>query len=331
MTRISIILPAYNAESTLRKTIEDILLQTYSDYELIIVDDGSTDNTAAICDDYMSNDSKIIVIHQKNGGLSNARNNGVNAAGGELITFIDSDDRIDKKYLELLINAYEKTGATFISGQVDRIQENVEYIAPVYNNGDVLVVSQKKALQLLGLGEIPVGSWCKLAKKEQCLKNPFLEGKYYEDLSNTYKMIMENELIALVKAPIYHYTMRGGSITGRRTTTKKQCLDYYEAINLCEGTIVKKFPDIKSDVDVLKIRDCLSLFLSINRCSNIDKELLDIKSDIYCWIRKNWISVVRNNNTPLELKLRVLLFSMSTKLYSFLYYIAAYFKGKNFR
>ena len=103
MPQISVIIPAYNAEDTIKKTVKDVLTQTYKDFELIIVNDGSTDSTQEICEKIEKKDSRVKVFNQKNGGLSNARNNGIKLATGNYITLIDADDRVELYYLEYLI------------------------------------------------------------------------------------------------------------------------------------------------------------------------------------------------------------------------------------
>lgn len=331
MPLVSVIVPAYNAEDTIQKTINDILSQTYENYELIIVDDGSVDKTSSICDEYCAKYSNVRVIHQLNGGPSIARNNGIKEAKGDYVTFVDSDDRIDSRYLELLVKTLIKSDATLVVGQIDRIKEKQELFFPVDYSPETVVLSQKESLKALGLGTISVGPVCKLIKKEHCLKHPFLEGKYYEDLSNTYRIILENDVIALIKQPLYHYSMRGGSITGRKKTTKKQCLDYYEAILLCEGTVVKHYPDLRNDAAILKARDYLSLYLTINRCDCIDDQLDNIRSIVVRWIKESWRIVVSNTEAPVELRMRIALFAISPSLYSFVYYIAASIKGKRIK
>lgn len=103
---VSIIVPVYNVEKVLHYCIESILNQTYNDFELILVDDGSTDNSGTICDDYSARDSRVSVVHTKNGGVSKARNTGIEMAQGEFLCFIDSDDYIAEEYLEKLFNTF---------------------------------------------------------------------------------------------------------------------------------------------------------------------------------------------------------------------------------
>ena len=324
---VSVIVPAYNAEDTLSKTVEDILAQTYTDYELILVDDGSTDRTPAICDTFAAKDARIRVLHQKNGGMSNARNNGTKAAKGRYISYIDSDDRVDCRYLEYLVRALEETGAAFAAGQFDRAREAQGEFQPA---GAFCVqrLSQQEALSAMGVGALPVGPWCKLGRKELYLHNAFWEGKIYEDLSSTYRILMQHEAVALVPLPLYHYVMRGGSITGRKTPTRQQCKDYYEAILSCWDGVVSKYPELKYDAAVLRARDSISLCLTIERCKEKDSELETMAHEAESWVKKHWIGVFGNRKAPLEFRLRLMLFGISPRLYQTVYYLGIRVKGK---
>ena len=324
---VSIIVPAYNAEDTLSKTVEDILAQTFADYELILVDDGATDKTPALCDMLAAKDVRIRVLHQVNGGMSNARNNGTLAAKGQYISYVDSDDRVDSHYLEYLVRAIQETGADFAAGQFDRAREAQDSFTPV-GTFCVQNLSQREALSAMGVGTLPVGPWCKLGRKEIYLHNAFFEGKIYEDLSSTYRILMQHEAVALVPLPLYHYVMRGGSITGRKVPTCQQCIDYYEAIRSCWDGVVSKYPELKSDAAVLRARDSISLCLTIDRCKEKSPELESIADEAESWVKKHWVKVFRNRKAPLEFRLRLMLFEFSPRLYQTIYYLGIRFKGK---
>ena len=115
MPKISVIVPVYNVEKYLRRCVDSILSQTFSDFELILVDDGSPDGRPGICDDYKESDDRVRVIHKKNGGVSSARNAGLEEARGEWIAFIDSDDWVCRKYLDILFKACVENNVLFSS------------------------------------------------------------------------------------------------------------------------------------------------------------------------------------------------------------------------
>ncbi len=325
---VSIVVPAYNAEDTLKNTVEDILSQTFNDFELILVNDGSTDKTEIICREYSDKDNRIVVLSQKNGGLSNARNNGTKIAKGQYITYIDADDRVESYYLEYLIRALKENDVDMVCGRTNRVKEgdsdilkNETYRAEVFNKKEAVC-------EMLTGKKITVGPCNRLVPRAWYIENPFLEGKKYEDLSNSYKLHLKASSVAFVDANIYHYVMRGGSITGSKIIKSQQCMDYYEAINMCVKGVLKEFPDIIDDVSVLKARDYMSLYLNINRCSEKNEKLRIMESVVLKWIKKYWKYAFKNKKAPINVRLRLLLFRINPLLYRMFYYVGIRIKGK---
>ena len=328
MLTVSIVVPAYNAASTLRKTVGDIQAQTWRDFELIIVDDGSEDDTPSMADEIAASDPRVRVIHQQNRGLSIARNIGTQAAKGSHVLYLDSDDRIEPCCLEYLVRGLDESRADISCGLVDRVREDYELSGAAAPFG-FEVFDQKEAMSEMITGrKLMVGTWCRLVPRAWLLEQPFLDNKYYEDLRNTYRVNLMAGKIALVNCVLYHYVMRGGSITGRRQTTRKQCLDYYEAVNLCVDGTLAAYPELEGDAAVLKMRDYMSLCLSIHRCAERDARLDEIEREILAWMRNNWRCAARNAKAPRNVRLRSLLFGVSPWLYEKLYYIGIRVKGK---
>ena len=116
MPYISVIVPVYNAESTLKKCIDSILVQDFTDFEVILIDDGSQDESLQICEDFAKKDNRVIVVHKENGGVSSARNYGLEIAKGKWVTFIDSDDYVDDELLEKVNDAIEKNAGVDVVG-----------------------------------------------------------------------------------------------------------------------------------------------------------------------------------------------------------------------
>lgn len=231
MPFVSVIVPAFNTEVTIEKIIRDILAQSYEDFELIIVDDGSTDTTPQLCDEAAERDLRIHVLHQKNSGQARARNNGVNIACGDYITFIDSDDRVEPYYLEYLVKAIQQDQVDIACGGVDRVREGYE-LNPSVACFRLEYFDRKTALQeMLTDKKIGVGPCCRLVRREWQLENPFIDNTLYEDLSNTYKTYLLAERVAFVDAYLYHYVMRGGSIL------KQLCLFPLQLYFCCAATL----------------------------------------------------------------------------------------------
>ncbi len=208
---ISIIVPAYNEERYLEKCLDSLLSQTYTDFELILVDDGSTDKTAEICDEYRDKDPRIHVIHQSNGGLSNARNTGIKASKGEYLTFVDSDDWADKKLLAVLWEGIEK-GATVSACGFYTVRN--ERAKPWRSfDGEYRVVSAEDAVKdMMYTKSIDTSAWAKLFHRSCFEQILFPQGHLYEEVATTYRLFLTQEKIAITTNPLYYYVKHSGSI-----------------------------------------------------------------------------------------------------------------------
>ena len=212
---ISIIVPIYKVEPYLRRCLDSIINQTYKNLEIILVDDGSPDNCPQICDEYATKDKRIIVIHKENGGLSDARNVGLDICKGEYISFVDSDDWIDKKYIEVLLDLAKKENADIAIGE--NIQTNGVCNKPK-NISKIQVFSSKDALNhLFSLNHIAfITSWGKLYKTELFFNLNFPIGKFHEDEFTTYILFYRSAKIAYTSEVLYYYFRHTNSITGSR-------------------------------------------------------------------------------------------------------------------
>mgnify|MGYP004636798191 CR=1 FL=1 len=238
---ISIIVPVYNVEKYLERCIKSIIGQTYKNIEIILVDDGSKDNSAKICDDFMKKDNRIKVIHKKNGGLSDARNAGIEISKGEYIGFIDSDDYIEKDMFETLYNLCKENNAEI---------SMVSYYE--YYNGKLIAVRRSEKVEkfdkisalkeLLIDTKIQSHACTKLFKKELFEGMKFPINKSFEDIATTLKLFEKANYVALLEEPKYFYIRRDDSITGKRIyKTYKDYLDViYDKFFYLDG----KYPEI---------------------------------------------------------------------------------------
>lgn len=219
MSDISIIIPVYNVEKYLANCINSIFTQTYKEWELILVNDGSTDNSGIICDEYASKDSRVKVIHKVNGGVSSARNAGINASDFNLIYFVDSDDFIEPPTLEEIINKYKATNADLVvHGLVDDnlIDKSIRKISySTFNESDYAEIIE--TTDRYGLLKGPV---CKLFRREIILANKVCFDSsisYGEDTKFTFEYLQYCSSIAFVPKHFYHYCNWGiASLTRKR-------------------------------------------------------------------------------------------------------------------
>lgn len=202
---ISVIVPVYNVKKYLNRCLESIGGQEYGNLDILIVDDGSTDGSGGICDEFAKNDKRVRVSHKKNGGLSDARNFGMKKAKGEIIAFVDSDDCIDRHFIDKMYGVMEyKKADIVICGYNDDAPKSAK-------------VSGKEAtIKLLTQSEnIDIVAWNKLYKKNLFLDNDirFPIGKIHEDTLTTYKVLSKADTVVYLAESLYEYTERENSIT----------------------------------------------------------------------------------------------------------------------
>ena len=213
---ISVIVPVYNVERYIRQCVESILEQTYADLEIILVDDGSTDGSGSICDEYKLKDNRVVVIHKCNGGLSEARNAGLDIARGEYIGFVDSDDYIEPDMYEVLYKNCERYAADLAAARFVKFNTQGEVRKNFTEN--IEVFSREEMLRLFIVGdrryEITMSVWDRLYKRELISDLRFPVGKCYEDIVFSTKVIEKSKINVYIDRALYHYRLRGDSISG---------------------------------------------------------------------------------------------------------------------
>ena len=223
---ISIIVPVYNVEKYLNECIDSILAQTFPDFELILVDDGSPDNCPALCDAAAAKDKRIRVIHKKNGGQSTARNAGLDAARGEWIAFVDSDDTITPDYCAKLYAAVRQTGAQIAACNYRQVDENGQPLKEQYLHVRAEVLDQKEALEHCTLLPYMV-VWNKLFHAAIFETLRFRENLIYEDTILMAQAIEQTEKVVNIPDQMYLYRKVRGSTMNSKVTLRN--LDRVEA------------------------------------------------------------------------------------------------------
>lgn len=213
MSVISVIIPVYNKEKYIAKCIDSVLSQTFSDFELVLIDDGSKDNSGKILDEYASKDSRVKVFHIENGGVMAARNLGVNKSVGEYITFIDGDDTVEKTLLETLLTTLEQNNCDIAHCNYSNVVGSEK--TPVSNSGEVLVQSGEEAIEYLLLGKrYIVGLFPKLYKKQLFENIPEYTGiKINEDYLINFMLFQKAKKIVFKDLALYNYYAYDDSTT----------------------------------------------------------------------------------------------------------------------
>lgn len=244
MPKISVIVPVYNVEPYIHRCIDSILAQTFTDFELILVDDGSPDNCGKICDEYAEKDNRIHVIHQENGGLSAARNAGLDwtfaNSDSEWINFIDSDDWVEDKMLEILITVAENYNVNISICDYyvakNHVTNCIEYIPDVEKITPEDIYQKRSGLIDL--------SWGKLYKKELFFNIRFPVGKIFEDAWTTYKVVFSEKFVVVTDAKLYAYFCNEESITRKQWSDK--WLSEVDAHNEQLNFFANNYPSILS-------------------------------------------------------------------------------------
>lgn len=228
--KISVIIPVYNVASYLSRCLDSIIGQTYQNLEIIVVDDGSVDGSAAICDAYAKKDRRVIVIHQKNGGLSAARNAGLDRMTGEMVGFVDSDDWIDLDYYECLLETQRKTDADMVQVSYCEVWDS-EISAKHIDNG---LYNSENALIRLEQGGLYGYMVTHIYKSSLWKGLRFPEDRYpCEDARTMYKLFLRADKIACVDRAKYYYAKRGDSITGSKWIMMEVFFSRYERYMEC--------------------------------------------------------------------------------------------------
>lgn len=248
MAQISVIVPIYKVEQYLRPCVDSILAQTFTDFELILVDDGSPDNCGAICDEYIAKDSRVHVIHRQNGGLSAARNAGIDLAlsqgDTQWITFVDSDDLIASSYLEHMLTIVQDHQADIgVCQMIEFSQGNVpEFCFDTDAEIECLSGRDAAIAQYAEHGSISVSACVKLYRKELFSKLRFPVGRIHEDQAVTPIVLYNAATVAVTNQRLYGYRLREESIMHARFSAKRyddifsvdQCIAYYRSNNDAE-------------------------------------------------------------------------------------------------
>jgi len=225
---ISIVVPIYNVEKYLKQCIESLLSQTYKNLEILLIDDGSTDKCPQICDEYEKKDKRIKVIHKKNGGLSDARNRGIEEAKGKYITFIDSDDYISENFVKKMYDSIIENNAEISQCNLVKVNDNAEVLQKIGYSDKSKFKTKYEIIKDLYTGHWENTIACNKLYKIELFENiRFPLGKLHEDEFTTYKVLYKATKVAMVEEYLYKYRQNVNSITGEQFKVKR--LDAIEA------------------------------------------------------------------------------------------------------
>lgn len=278
--KISVVVPVYNVKDYLKKCVASILEQTYTNFELLLIDDGSIDGSGEICDLFVSQDSRVKTLHVDNGGVSRARNRGIQATSGQWICFIDSDDWVDKTMLEKLIKAAKEHSAKLACCFFDEYRNGkTERLFSLKNKYRADAKEIAKAFCFNSeLKSLMCPLWDKLFDAECAKKLDFHSDlRIGEDFLFCLQYVAANGKMAVVTEPLYHYRIRPGSAMQEKFSEKK--MDYLKAADRVVDVYEKCFPDYKSTAESWRYVHTL------NMCNTIRKS--GMESEYSAFLQKS--------------------------------------------
>ena len=273
---ISVIVPVYKVEAYLDKCVSSIANQTYQNLEIVLVDDGSPDNCPAMCDAWAEKDSRIKVIHKKNGGLSDARNAGMAIASGDLIGFVDCDDWISPDMYEILCRNMEKTDSDMAACGVKMVWEDGSPSRMLTRPGDCVLNHEEAMRAIIGESWLKQPVWYKLYKTALVKDISFPVGKYHEDVFWSYQAVARADRVSVTDHVGYYYLQRGASIMGEGYSLKR--LDALEARGQRLAFIQQSFPQLEASERTNLLFFCIySLQMAMRHLSKDDLAIAETR------------------------------------------------------
>ena len=307
---ISVIVPVYNVERYVKKCLDSILVQTFENIEIIVVDDGSTDSSGVICDEYAKRDNRVHVYHKTNGGLSSARNYGIERATGRYLGFVDSDDYIDPDMYEVLLNNLLKYDADMslcglfdvFNGKPRKVNtDNRTFEATVEET--IKIVLEAKITSVTAVN--------KLYKRELFAFVRYPEGKTSEDAFIILDLIMKCKKTVITTIQKYYYIHRPGSITTSHFNPRT--LDVLEAYNKNYRIIEANYPKL---IDVARMRLCWAHFYVLDRLIFDDTEAFKVqKQQSIVFLKENTSFILSEKRFRITRKLAMILLAIHSNLY----------------
>ena len=265
---ISVIVPVYKSEQYLEMCIDSIVNQTYKNLEIILVDDGSPDNCGQLCDEYATTDLRIRVIHKENGGVSHARNVGLEFANGEYISFVDSDDWIEPNMLELLWESLKLNNADMsCCGRYDVYNnKRIRGLCPIHKE---VISSEAMLVKILRSQECDVACWDKLFHRSLLKNITFPVGEIHEEAAIIHKIVSRAKKISLLNIPLYNYRHREQSLT-TSNFSEKNLVTITRAKNIM--LFVKEYyPQIIEETEFYYNKKLIDILVLINISSNVTR------------------------------------------------------------
>ena len=262
--KISVIVPVYNVENYLARCVDSILDQSYGNLEIILVNDGSQDASGRICDEYAAKDRRIRVIHKENGGLSSARNAGIDAASGDYVTFVDSDDWIEPQTYAWMLDAMVRYEVRLVcAGRYNVDGETGEKTVGLCPQKEEVISGEEMAGRIFTWDNCDSSACDKLYHRSLFEHHRYPLGVVCEDLPVTYRIALEAGKVAMLPKPVYNYYHRPGSISMASVSDKT--FHYSQHTAVIYPYIRENYPTIEAQAQFLRVRSLYHLCLMLEQ------------------------------------------------------------------
>ena len=316
---ISVIVPVYNVEKYLDKCVRSLTAQSLRDIEILLVDDGSTDSSGRMCDGYAAQDARIRVVHKENGGLSDARNRGIDEAAADLVAFIDSDDYVDPDMMELLYTDMRREDADVsICGMYSVYADRIQRVYPA-DEYCVMTGAEAAGMVLEGI-KVSVNAVNKLYRKSVFDNLRFPKGKLSEDAFMMVKLLCGVDRAVLHTKPEYYYVHREDSITTSRY--KPRDMNVIEAYTENRRFVMQHYPQLKKQAD---FRYFWAHFYVLDKMLNTEGYVKDENfRQVVRTLRRNYFGILRNPFTGRGRKVAMTALMLGSWAYALI--ASAYYK-----
>lgn len=294
MPEISVIVPVYKAEQYLERCVKSILEQTYQNFELILVDDGSPDNCPTMCDEWAEKDNRVHVIHKKNGGASSARNAGLKIAKGRWIAFADSDDWLDRNALKTLYDLANQYNVPMAIGGMRVVQKYTDASIVMRQNARVLSNADLMSRFFRLNGEPDTHSVCGAIIRRDILDDySFIEGRMNEDVETCYYLARKCEAAVYTDAPLYNYFKNIEGVTNSGFSKKK--LDLLDIWDIVQKQVEQFTPEYSyaCEMNCKRARFTLLTQMSLNGYDHHDPFMIETKKRLKREVRKAFWELMR--------------------------------------
>lgn len=288
-TLISVIVPVYNVETYLPRCVDSILAQTDVRLEIILVDDGSPDGSGAICDAYAAKDTRVRVIHKENGGLSSARNAGIEAARGEYLAFVDSDDWIEPNSYSSMLALLKRYDAKLVcAGRYDVDGKTGARVVGLCPSKEECITAEEMVGRIFLWDGCDSSACDKLYHRSLFETFRYPEGKVCEDVPTTYKIVLKAERVVLWDQPIYNYYHRPGSISTTKAITEKT-FHFSRHTAGIYPYIRDNYPEIEPQAAYLRVRSLAHILLLLDQAEadirkKFRKEYRAARNELRCFV-----------------------------------------------